>query len=106
MPVARPSYHYAFGVKPEVYDPQTKTSRGWRLASDMYSVTSEVAGGLSLHGDWFNGWHPEIMQLLVDGCIRQGFDCHDGNLANGYRLSGTRPGSQIEPPIINGGMGY
>lgn len=104
--VARPSYHYAFGVKPEVYDPVTQTSKGWRLAADMYEVTDTNHGGLSLHADWFNGWHPEIMQLIVDSCIKQALDCHDGNLANGYRLSGTRPGTQIEPDIINQGKGY
>lgn len=103
--IARPSYHYAFGVKPEVAHPQTQSSQGWRLASDMYTVTSDQAGGLSLHGDWFNGWHPEVMALMVSGCIQQQLDCHDGNLANGFRLSGTQPGSQIEPAIINRGLG-
>ncbi|MFK8029102.1 MAG: DUF1996 domain-containing protein [Gammaproteobacteria bacterium] len=103
--IARPSYHYAFGVRPEVYDPVARSSKGWRLAADMYEVNDTTAGGLSLHGDWFNGWHPEIMELLVATCIRQGYDCHDGNLANGLRLSGTREGTQIEPAIINQGRG-
>lgn len=106
VPVARPSYHYAFGVKPEVYDPVRLSSYGWRFASDMYTVTGDTPGGLSLHGDWFNGWHPEVMQMLVDGCIKLGLDCHDGNLAQGYRLSGTRAGTQVEPEIVNKGLGY
>ena len=106
VPIVRPSYHYAFGVKPEVYDPQTQSSRGWRLASDMYDVNMTTPGGLSLHGDWFNGWHPQIMSLILEGCIKGELDCHDGNLANGYRLSGTAPGSQTVPDIINGGLGY
>ncbi|NVJ58988.1 MAG: DUF1996 domain-containing protein [Gammaproteobacteria bacterium] len=104
--IARVSYHYAFGVKPEVFDPITESSKGWRFASDMYEVSDAQPGGLSLHGDWFNGWHPEIMQLIVDNCIQQAFDCHDGNLGNGYRLSGTREGTQYEAPIINRGLGY
>ncbi|AFU97527.1 hypothetical protein M5M_01500 [Simiduia agarivorans SA1 = DSM 21679] len=104
--VVRPSYHYAFGVKPEVFDPVTQSSRGWRLASDMYAVTVSTPGGLSLHADWINGWHPQIMAALLDVCIKSGFDCHDGNLGNGLRLSGTQPGSQFEPEIINQGMGY
>ncbi|WP_448566130.1 DUF1996 domain-containing protein [Thalassotalea ganghwensis] len=103
--IVRPSYHYAFGVKPEVYDPATKASKGWRLASDRYEVGFGFQGGMSLHGDWFNGWHPEAMQALLDNCVKGQLDCHDGNLANGYRLSGTQPGSQLEPLIINGGMG-
>lgn len=105
IPVVRPSYHYAFGVKPEVYDPVTKTSKGWRLASDMYEVSDSTPGGLSLHADWINGWHPEVMALLLESCIQGGLDCHDGNLANGYRLSGRQPGSQVEPMIMNQGMG-
>ncbi|MFK8080805.1 MAG: DUF1996 domain-containing protein [Granulosicoccus sp.] len=104
--IVRPSYHYAFGVKPEFYDPQTRSSKGWRLASDMYEVNGTVAGGLSLHGDWFNGWHPEIMQTLLTGCIQNGLDCHDGNLSIGYRISGTRPGNQLVPAVVNQGLGF
>ena len=69
-------------------------------------MSTDSAGGMSLHGDWFNGWHPRVMELMVDVCIKQGLDCHDGNLGNGFRLSGTRPGSQEEPAIVNAGMGY
>ena len=105
VPIIRVSFHYAYGVKPEVYEPQTKSSRGWRFASDMYEVSTSTPGGMSLHGDWFNAWQPEALQAVLDGCIKQRLDCHDGNLANGYRLSGTRPGTQIEPAIINAGLG-
>jgi hypothetical protein len=105
VPIVRPSYHYAFGVKPEVYDPSTLSSRGWKLAADMYVADENNAGGMSLHADWFNAWHPEVMQALLDNCIKERLDCHDGNLANGYRLSATRPGTQIEIAVINGGLG-
>lgn len=105
VPVMRVSYHYAFGVKPAVSNPATQSSRGWRLASDMYEVTDTQAGGLSLHGDWFNGWHPGVLEAILKNCIQGELDCHDGNLANGYRLSGTQPGSQVEPEIYRGGMG-
>ncbi|MCC1498298.1 DUF1996 domain-containing protein [Alcanivorax sp. 1008] len=106
VPVVRVSYHLAFGVKPEFTHPLERTSAGWRLASDMYEVSDLQPGGLSLHGDWFNAWHPTIMEALLDNCIKQALDCHDGNLANGLRLSGTRPGTQTEPAVINGGMGH
>jgi hypothetical protein len=106
VPIVRPSYHYAFGVKPEVYDPETRSSRGWRLASDMYAVSPDTPGGLSLHADWFNGWHPQVMKLILEGCIQGELDCHDGNLGNGFRLSGTAPGAQTEPAIVNKGLGY
>jgi len=105
VPVVRVSYHYAFGVKPEVSDPATKTSRGWRLASDMYTVSDSTPGGLSIHGDWFNGWHPTVMEAILKNCIKGELDCHDGNLANGYRLSATQAGTQAEPEIFNLGMG-
>jgi hypothetical protein len=105
VPVVRVSYHYAFGVKPEVSDPATRTSRGWRLASDMYTVSDSTPGGLSIHGDWFNGWHPTVMEAILKNCIKGELDCHDGNLANGYRLSATQAGTQAEPEIFNLGMG-
>ena len=106
VPVVRVSYHLAFGVKPEFTHPLTRTSAGWRLASDMYEVSAAQPGGLSLHGDWFNAWHPGVMEALLENCIQAALDCHDGNLGNGLRLSGTRPGSQFEPAIINQGMGH
>ncbi|MCB0990118.1 MAG: DUF1996 domain-containing protein [Acidimicrobiales bacterium] len=102
VPIARVSYHYAWGVKPEHFDPSTRSTRGWRLASDGHAVTADQPGGASLHGDWFNAWHPEVLQAIVDGCIAGGLDCHDGNLGNGYRLSGTRPGTQTAPSFVGG----
>lgn len=105
VPIVRVSYHYAFPVKPEHSDPATRSSRGWQLASDMYVVSSERPGGASLHGDWMNGWHPDVMQAIVDVCIRGGLDCHDGNLGNGFRLSGTTAGSGAVPDVIFEGMG-
>ncbi|TNE91961.1 MAG: DUF1996 domain-containing protein [Deltaproteobacteria bacterium] len=105
IPLLRPSYHYAFPVLPGNSDPETQSSRGWRLASDHYEVTDSQAGGLSLHGDWFNAWHPEVLEAILEGCVKGGLDCHDGNLGNGYRLSGTTAGTQVEPEVVNRGMG-
>ena len=105
VPIIRVSFHYAWGVRPGEYDPETKTSRGWRLASDMYDATRQTPGGMSLHGDWFNAWHPEALRAVLETCIHGGLDCHDGNLGTGYRLSGTRPGTQVEPEVHNQGLG-
>ncbi|AKS43038.1 DUF1996 domain-containing protein [Wenzhouxiangella marina] len=105
VPLPRVSYHYAFPVRPENADPASRSSRGWRLASDMYTVSDNEPGGYSLHGDWINGWHVEVMDEIVRGCIQGALDCHDGNLANGYRLSGTSEGIQNRLPIENAGMG-
>ena len=103
--IVRPSFHYAFGVLPNVYDPETKSSRGWRIASDDYEVTDTQPGGLSLHGDWFNAWHPTIMEAMLEVCIQGRLDCHNGNLANGWRLVDVYPGVQNEPEVLNAGAG-
>jgi len=105
VPLVRPSYHFAFGVKPDVYDPGTRTSAGWRLASDSYTVTGNTPGGASLHADWFNGWHPEVMEAILEHCVQGALDCHDGNLANGFRLSDVRDGPGTEPDVFGDGLG-
>jgi hypothetical protein len=110
-PVALPrvSYHYAFPVLPGNSNPQTKRATGWRLSSDRYTVTATSKGGLSAHGDWFNGWNPEVMQKIIDRCLKTGLDCHDGNLpavgSDGWRLNDTSAGVQTHPAIINAGLG-
>jgi hypothetical protein len=103
--LVRLSYHFGYAVTGGVSHPDTQKSDNWKLASDMYEATDTNSGGMSLHADWMNGWQPELMQMLLDNCIKQGLDCHDGNLANGFRLSDTRPGTQEEPEIINDGRG-
>jgi hypothetical protein len=106
VPLPRASYHYSFPVLPGNADRVTQTSKGWRLASDNFTVNgTTVKGGWSLHGDWFNGWHPEVMQAIIDQCLKRGFDCHDGNIANGWRLGGVSKGAMATPEIINHGMG-
>ena len=79
-PIVRVSFHFAYPLFPGQLDPVTRTSNGFRLASDPYSVSGNN-GGLSLHGVWFNAWHPEAMDMLLRGCIRGQRDCHDGNFA-------------------------
>jgi hypothetical protein len=103
--LVRLSYHFGYAVTQRVSHPDTQKSDNWKLASDMYEASDANSGGMSLHADWMNGWQPELMQMLLDNCLKQGLDCHDGNLANGFRLSDTRPGTQEEADIINGGRG-
>jgi hypothetical protein len=105
VPIVRVSYHYAFPVKPENSDHATRSTLGWQLASDMYVVSSNRPGGASLHADWMNGWHPALMESIVQGCIQRGLDCHDGNLGNGFRLGGTVAGHGEVPDVIFEGMG-
>lgn len=49
-----------------------------RLSSDHYST--DLRAGFSNHGDWFNGWKPEVMLEWVKNCNRRGVDCHDNIL--------------------------
>jgi hypothetical protein len=53
--------------------PSTGTA-GWRLSSDMYD--SSLPGGYSLHGDWFSGWDPAIVEEFVRDCDNKPADCH------------------------------
>ena len=61
----------------------TSTTR-WRLSSDNYSTS--LPGGYSGHGDWFNGWRPEIMQSLITNCSNTGRDCGGMPLGDGRSL--------------------
>ena len=105
VPIIRVSFHYAWGVLPDFFDPATRSTRGWQLVSDGYGITPTTPGGMSLHGDWFNAWHPEALQAVLDTCVKGGLDCHDGNLGTGFRLSGTRPGTQTQPATVKIGSG-
>lgn len=99
QPIARISYHYSFPIFASMLDPETKTAKNFRLASDSYTV-SNSNGGMSLHADWFNGWHPEAMDMLVKGCIQAARDCHDGNFAL-QSADGTWAGSLSLGPLLN-----
>lgn len=45
------------------------------------------------------------MESMLSVCIQEGYDCHNGNLANGWRLSEAKQGEQNTPEVINQGMG-
>jgi hypothetical protein len=56
----------------------------WRLSSDMYP--EPAPGGYSMHGDVMMGWVPEIMEQMVQNCLRVHKDCHVDNIGNAQRL--------------------
>jgi len=56
----------------------------WRLSSDSYD--SNLPGGLSGHGDWFNGWDPAIMSTFIKNCDQKSMDCHAYLLGDGRTL--------------------
>ena len=45
----------------------------WRLSSDNYDPS--LAGGASLHADWWGGWQDYWMARLVDQCNLRAFNC-------------------------------
>jgi len=78
IPIPEISYKFAFEVTSE-----TGSSNTWHLSSDM---DPSQPNGSSLHGDWMNGWDPDIMDLIVKNCINPGYDCSIGLLGDGTRL--------------------
>ncbi|WP_066265886.1 DUF1996 domain-containing protein [Hydrogenophaga palleronii] len=63
---------------------EANSTRRWRLSSDNYS--SSIPGGYSAHGDWFNGWRPDIMETFVANCDRTALDCHSHLLGDGRAI--------------------
>jgi hypothetical protein len=60
----------------------TTDTVGWRLVSDMY----DGPAGRSGHGDWWNGWNPDIEAAWLASCVNAGLDCGVNNLGDGRRL--------------------
>jgi hypothetical protein len=63
---------------------EANSTMHWRLSSDNYS--SSLPGGYSAHGDWFNGWRPDIKQEFVNNCMRPRLDCQSNFLGGGRAL--------------------
>ena len=56
----------------------------WRLSSDLYDRSQP--GGLSSHGDWFNGWKTELSDSFARNCIEALKDCHAHLLGDGRKI--------------------
>ncbi len=49
-----------------------ENTAGWFLASDVDPVTftrGDAAGGSTVHGDWWGGWHPDVNRMWIDNCV-------------------------------------
>lgn len=57
---------------------------GWHLASDMYERS--LPGGYSVHGDWFEGWDPEVSDVWLKNCNNEAVDCHSHLLGDGREI--------------------
>jgi hypothetical protein len=64
---------------------ESNSTLRWRLSSDNYS--SSLPGGYSAHGDWFNGWRPEVMDAFVRNCNRPAVDCRSHLLGDGRAIN-------------------
>lgn len=80
-PVAIPeiSYNFAIYVTEDRGQPSS-----WRFSSDIHHG---VAGGVSLHADWMNGWDRDVMETIITNCLRPARECLVGLLGNGTQLS-------------------
>ena len=56
----------------------------WRFSSDSYDPS--LPAGYSSHGDWFNGWKPEVMKAFVKNCDQASVDCHSHLLGDGREI--------------------
>lgn len=59
-----------------MYFPAGNTS-GWHLSSDK-SGGFNTGPGATLHADWFGGWHPEALDLWMNGCMVRARNCSFG----------------------------
>lgn len=62
----------------------TSGTASWRLSSDMYDRS--LPAGRSMHGDWMNGWDPEISDAWAHHCIQASRDCHSHLLGDGRAI--------------------
>jgi hypothetical protein len=54
-----------------------------RLSSDNYVGGSN---GISAHADWMNGWDQNVLNTIVQNCLKARRDCHANLLGNGQEL--------------------
>ena len=78
-PVAIPSI--TFNI---LYEVPPEGMAGWHLSSDMYDPS--LPGGYSVHGDWFEGWDPEVSKTFIDHCASKPLDCHSHLLGDGREI--------------------
>lgn len=61
----------------------------WRLSSDAYPIDNGN-GGYSLHGDWMDGWDPDIKRTWTENCSSNpGKSCGSHILGDGRILFGA-----------------
>ncbi len=74
----------------------------WFISSDVNpeSLNRDEAGGSSIHGDWWGGWHKQTNQTWIDNCVNYASNtasgCGFGYLTDG----GPNGGSPSDGPAL------
>ncbi len=75
---------YFIAWAPDNHDGQTDQ---WWLSSDVRPDKTLVANGSTLHGDWFGGWNPELMDQIHANCVGRLAECSWDLVADNQRLT-------------------
>ncbi len=74
-PIALPKVKFQFHYRIDTGE----NPANWFLASDDMNhdgrVDSGLAPGITMHGDWMNGWDPAIQRRWIAGCLKTGKKC-------------------------------
>jgi hypothetical protein len=86
-PVQMPTISYNLHYKVNA----NNRPENWRLSSDRYPLKdangNPTARGLSVHGDWVNGWDLSIMNAFIRNCL------------HGEAIQNPTPGGWFDPTI-------
>ena len=79
-------------------DPGESTA-GWYLASDVNreTLTLDVPGGSTLHGDWWGGWREDVNRAWLDGCVNFSVPGVPSGCGFGYLSDGGPDGNDPLP---------
>ena len=69
-----------------------ETTAGWYLSSDRMPGKVAQPGGTTIHGDWFGGWHTDVMRAWTQGCSNADWNCSVSFLGVNQNLPGVTPG--------------
>jgi hypothetical protein len=83
-PISHPVPLPAITYKVTYVVPRGRHLNQLRLASDRYPLS--VPGGYSGHGDFVNGWKPQVQATWLRHCVVAQMDCHGPQLGNRTEL--------------------
>ena len=81
VPLTRLTYKVRYDIPND-----DQGSQGWYLSSDQYD-RSQKPGGLSGHGDWFEGWEQTTKTMWLENCIHAKKNCGINRIGDGKKLN-------------------